>query len=350
MRVAVLGITFSIICTMGLTLLIDYGGDYSYDEIHGYRDELIEFSGESMINQTPWVLQHVYTPWSSSYGVEGHIDDDGWLFGEEIDDYPYLHRSAGIYLDREQKSSVPITVSPYSPSYTFVDGLQWWADNPIDFITRPIGEFFGQDPNTYDTGNAGIFNFAGYRYVLDPVLPFRDDQTASSKDGSLSVVWYSYNGQEGIAGALQIYGGDVLIAQYSASDIASRYGVTTAYATTYDFTFDGVKLTLSIRFDPEVIANGTPLMAAFSQGSWSMAVSSLSAGNFLDIENSNSFAATAGGMVDTFIKIYTWDMPQISNPWAMMVIWLLVGLPMTIALLCVSLRVVSSIPLIGRGG
>ena len=349
MRVAILGITFSIICTMGLTLMLDYGGDYDYDTIRGYRQDLIEFSGESMINQTPWVLTHVYTPWLPSDGIEGHLDDDGWLYGEEIADYPYLNQSANIKLDVNQKSTVPITVSEESPEYSFVDGLEWWADNPIDFITRPIGEFFRQDPYTYATGNAGIWNYTGERFVFDPTLPF--SQGTSSKDGSLSIVWYAYNGQEGLSGGLQIYGGgDVLLASYSASDIVADYMATNAYATTYDFNFEGVPLTLSIRFDAEVIENGTPLMSAFSQGLWSMAISSVSAGNFLDVENSNSFAATAGGMVDTFVKIYTWDLPQISNPWAMTVIWLMVGLPMTIAMLCVTLRVMSSIPIIGRRG
>ena len=148
MKIAVLGITFSIVCTMGLALMLDYGGDYDYDTIKAYRQDLIDFSGESMINQTPWVLTHVYTPWIASDGIEDHLDADGWLFGEEIDDYPYLNQSAAIRLDPAQKSTVPITVSDQQPEYEFTDGLQWWADNPIDFITRPIGEFFNQDPYT----------------------------------------------------------------------------------------------------------------------------------------------------------------------------------------------------------
>ena len=354
MRVAVLGITFSIICTLGLSLMINYGSDYDYDSIASYRNDLIDFSGESMINETPWVLTHVYTPYAiSPYGdsddMADHVDDDGWLYGVEITDYPYLNQSANIRLDPGYKSSVPITVSAEKPTVTFQDGFKWWADNPIDFITKPIGEFFGNDPYQYKSETVSVWDFTGYRFVLDPTLPFgeasEDNPTnVSSRDGSLSLVWYDFNGLEGLSGGLQIYNGDVLLASYAASDIIADYNLDSAYATVYNFTFEGVLLHLSIRFDPRY-AEIMPLQQAWSSGYWSMAISSTSAGNFFDIDNSASFANTAGGAIDTFIKIYTWDLPQISNPWAMTMIWLMVGLPMTIAMLCVTLRMLSAVRL-----
>lgn len=59
-KIAIFGFAMSLIATALFTvLLIDTGGDYSYDEINAYRDELISFSGDSMINETPWVLSHV---------------------------------------------------------------------------------------------------------------------------------------------------------------------------------------------------------------------------------------------------------------------------------------------------
>ena len=78
-----------------------------------------------------------------------------------------------------------------------------------------------------------------------------------------------------------------------------------------------------------------------------MAISSISAGNFLDIENSTAFSDTMGGMFNTFIKIFTFSLPEFNNPWAAMILWLMVGLPMTIALLCVTLRAVKIIPGLG---
>lgn len=353
-RIAVFGITFSIIATMGLAIFLADGSDYDYESIQGYRDDLIQFSGESMVNQNPWILTHVYTPWIPSMGTEGHIDADKWLFGEEITAEEYtggLNSSANIRLDPEQKSSVPITVSADTVDYEYVSGLKWWADSDIVGVwgaiaTNYIAGKSGTDTHTYSSDTAGIFNFTGYRYVFDASLPFADTETASSKNGSLSIVWYSYNNQEGLSGALQVYGGNVLLASYSSTDIIAGYNSVSGYASSYDFDFNGVNLTLSVRFDQDVIDNGTPLMSAFSAGNWTMAISSVSAGNFYDLDDGVSFTATAGNMVDTFIDIYTFDVPNVSNPWAETIMWLMVGLPMTLAMLCVSMRMISSV----RGG
>lgn len=347
-KIAVFGLTFSLMATMALTVLWQGDGDYNYDEIQGYRDDLIKFSGESMINQSPWVLTHVYTPWISTDGIENHLDENDWLYGQEISDYPYLNKSANIRLDPTQKSTVPITVSEYTPTYEYVEGFKWWAD-PTEWwfpITWPVGEFFGGDPNEYAIGEASVWNFTGYRFVFDATLPYQEEGTVSHRDDSLSIVWYDYGGQEGISGGLQLYKGSVLLSSYSALDIVADYQTTSAYATTYEFMFDNTPLTLSIRFDPDVIENGIPLMQAFSQGSWSMAISSLSAGNFFDIENSISFTATAGSMIKTFTEIYTFKSPNISNPFASAIVWLLVGLPMTLAMLCITLRLVSAVRVI----
>lgn len=349
-KIAVYGITFSLIATVGITVLFSgANGDYSYDDIVQYRDDLVSFSGQTMLNQTPWILTGVYTPWNSSLPVDGHIDGDGWLYGESIS-YNQIGQSAAIKLDPNQKSSIPISVSDNSYSVTKVDGFQWWVDAGgllprLSVISLPIADRLGADYNTYHTEYATNWNYTGYRYVFDPTLPFSEG--SSSVDGALSVVWYSYGGQEGLSGALQIYGGDVLLASYAATDIISTYSAASGYATIYDFDFQGAKLSLSIRFDPAVIDGGVPLMQAFTQGSWSMAISSLSAGNFYDVNNSAAFDMTAGSVIDTFISIYTFDMPETSNPWANMIMWLLVGLPMTLALACVALRLISTMRILG---
>ena len=348
LRVAVFGITFSLIATMGISvfLLSDEGNGYSYDEIMAGRQDLIAFSGESMINQNPWFLTNVYTPWIPSTGVEGHIDRNGWLYGDTVPDYGDLNKTADIRLDPNQKSSVLLTPEMNSESYRFETGYKWWADEdgPIGLLTpwtRTYADIFDVETKEYESGTASKYNFTGYRYEFTPSLPFRSE--ASTVNGSLSLVWYTYNGQEGLSGGLQIYNGRVLLSTYSASDIAADYNISNAYATTYQFMFEGTPLTLSIRFDQDVLDNGTPLLSAWAQGSWSMAISSVSAGNFLDVEDSASFTSTAGSMIDSFIKIFTFSLPQIDNVWAKMVMWLMVGLPMTIAMLCVAMRMVSSI-------
>lgn len=343
-KIAVFGLTMSLICTAMISVLfVDAGGDYDYDTINSYRSDLVSFSGESMLNQTPWILTAVYTPWTSTdLPISSHLDSDGWLYGTSVSGYSYIGQSANIKLDATQKSDVPITYSKDTATYEVQKGYQWWADGWLGEITRPVAGWLGQETHEYATETANSWNFTGYRYTFDPTLPFASSTTTSSKDGTLSLVWYDYNGAEGLSGGLDVYGGQVLLASYSATDIISGYNTASGYATSYDFLFDGVNLTLSIRFDQDVIENGTTLMQAWTNGNWSMAISAVSAGNFFDLENSASFSLTAGSMINTFVQIYTCTLPSVNNAWMDIVLWLLVGLPMTIAMLCVTLRLVEA--------
>ena len=337
MKIAVFGFAMTTMVTALVSvMMVSADGDYDYDEIKAYRDDLISFSGDSMINQSPWVLKHVYTPWNNTLDPATHTDPDGWLYGNEITDYADLNKSAGIKLDPSKKSSVTITYTEDVASYEVRTGQKWWAFIPLAFGWDDPGWY------NYETKIADQWNYTGYRYVFDPTLPFHDEVTTSTRDGALSLVWYTYNGQEGLSGGLDVYGGNVLLGSYSATDIIADYNDTSSYATVYDFDFEGTKLTLSIKFDPAAIESGTPLIEAWTSGQWSMAISSLSAGNFFDIKNSTTYTATAGNMISTFTQIFTFSMPGTSSPWMDMLLWLAVGLPFTIAMLCVTLRLVEA--------
>lgn len=344
MKIAIFGLTLSIISTALIALLIAPDNDYDYDEINAYRNQLISFSGNTMVNNTPWVLTDVMTPWVPEDGVQGHIDSDGWLYGSSIA-YSEIGKAADIKLDPGQKSNTLLSVGD-PEQYSYVSGSQWWAggnDWGITLINKDFAGFFGVDSNTYTSGTANRWNYTGYRYVFDPTLPFGNG--TSTKDGALSLVWYSFNGEEGLSGGLDIYGGDVILASYSATDIIAGYESVGGYAANYDFDFNGYHLNLSIKFDPDKTGSYT-LAQCWTAGYWSMAISTVSAGNFYDIENSTAFVSTAGSLIDTFTAIFTFSMPSINNPWMDLILWLLVALPMTIAMLCVTLKFVQSIKIL----
>lgn len=367
-KIAVFGLAMSFICTAMVTVLLstETNGDYSFDEVTAYREQLSEFTGESMLNQTPWVLQHVYTPWTPDLGTEGHVTDDGWLFGDEIE-YDYIGKSAGIKLDPEQKSSIVLGVDQRTYDYLVTqyekgkdlpgwDYIAWLLDTIYPFpattmstVTQygwlNLAEVLGYTETASEYGEANLFNYTGYRYVFDPTKPFATDET-TVVDGALSIVWYSYNGQEGLSGALDVYGGDVLLASYNAADIISGYQSSSGYATHYDFNFNGTMLSLYINFDQTAIDNGMSLMDAWTNGYWSMAVSSTSVGNFLDINNSAAYTSTGGSMIQTFIQIYTLSLPSVNNEWMDIILWLLVGLPMTLALALITLRIMGSVKIL----
>lgn len=361
MRVAIFGIVVSMVATCMISLLLVPGnGDYSFEEIQDYRNELSQFTGESMLNQTPWILTDVYTPYEGleeGETINDHVDKDGWLYGERIN-YADIGKAANISLSVDHKSSVPITNADTETPYSVASGVKWWADSSawygilVDYVFKPVGEFFGQDPNTYEQRTAHTWNYTGYRYVFDPTLPFKYDENGdatetSVRDGKLSLVWYMYRtasgSQEGLSGGLDVYGGRVLLASYAATDIIAAYNSASGYATTYDFDFEGTHLNLSIKFDQEIIERGKPLMEAWTAGDWELAISSISAGNFYDVANSTSFTGTAGNMIQTFIQIYTLDLPSVNNPWMDLILWFIVGLPMTLAMLFITLRVIDTV-------
>lgn len=363
-KIAIFCIAMSVLSTCLVTMYVAGSSDYDYDTINAYRSDLTTFSGGQLVNDTPWVLNGVYTPFTPGMipdeDIPQHIERDGnrttgWLFGEKITNYPYLGQVADIKLDKNQKSNQLLTVgNPYD--YEYRNGRQWWAGGN-DFgvtvldpnIVKFFGGLFGQDTSnveyTMASGSANNWNYTGYRYTFDPVLPFSSQ--ASAKDGRLSLVWYQIPGDTGLSGALEIYADkdheQVKLGSISARDIINTFRSAEGYVQTFDFDFEGTHLNLTIRFDPTVYSSYSTLQAAWDDGAWSMAISSASAGNFFDVENSNAFNVTAGSALDTFVQIYTFDYPHFDNSWVELIMWLLVGLPMTLGMLFITIRLVGGV-------
>lgn len=363
-KIAVFCISFSMIATILCGVYASGTSDYDYDTIRYYQNQLTEYTGGNLVNETPWVLTSVYTPFiPGDYGsdINNHIDENGWLFGSRINDYPYLDESVHIKLDKDQKSNQKLSYGDFDWEYQA--GEQVWRTPVKTLVDDVLGINFDAflkglnriadvgDGYKYVSGIANNWNYTGYRYVFDPTLPFSTG--TSSKDGSLSIVWYESGGDSGLSGGLQIYKNgrspshddDILLASYSATDIIAGYQSSNGYATTYDFNFDGVIIHLSIMFSPLITQDYTSLRAAWDAGDWDMSISTPSAGNFFDVENSTAFVDSAGSMLDTFIQIYTFDYPQFQGEamWANIVLWLIVGLPMTLGMLFVTMRLVGGV-------
>ena len=363
-KLAIFCIAMSMISTVLVTAYVSGSSDYDYDTISMYRSQLADFSGGQLVNDNPWVLSACYTPFTpgtvADSDIPNHIEDDngqsiGWLFGESIA-YSYIGEVARIKLDPSQKSNQLLTVGDPT-SYEYQNGKEWWAGNNewgVDLSDwgRALIEMTGNTPGEdygviYTSGAANNWNYTGYRYVFDPVLPFNNE--GSSKDGRLSLVWYQIPGDTGLSGALEVYGADksgnqIKLGSISASEIIQALRSTVGYVQVFDFDFEGTHLNLTIQFDPTVYNSYSSLQAAWDAGNWSMAISSASAGNFFDVDTSNAFNATAGSMLDTFIDIYTFQYPHFSNnSWAEFLLWMLIGLPMTLALLFISLRLVGGV-------
>lgn len=362
-KLAIFCIAMSVMTTCLISMYVGGSSDYNYDTINGYRSELVEFSGGQLVNDNPWVLSGVFTPFTpgtiADSDIPNHIENDngqsiGWLFGEKITTYPYLDEVTGIKLDPNQKSNQLLTVGDKT-NWAYQNGKEWWAGgNDYGVDLSGIGRFFidlaGNDSSDYgaiyESGQANNWNYTGYRYVFDPVLPFNSE--ASAKDGRLSIVWYEIPNDTGLSGALEIYASSadqnqIKLGTISAASIIGAFRSTTGYVQVFDFNFEGTHLNLTIQFDPTVYSQYNTLQNAWDAGAWSMAISSASAGNFFDVENSNAFNITAGSMLDTFVEIYTFDYPHFQDSWMEFIMWLLVGLPMTLGMLFITMRMVGGV-------
>lgn len=366
-KIAIFCVAMSVMSTCLVTMYVSGSSDYDYDTINAYRSELTTFSGGQLVNDNPWVLNGVYTPFTpgtiDDADIPNHIERDGgrttgWLFGEKITTYQYLGEVADIKLDPNQKSNQLLTVGD-PLNFEYRNGKSWWNggnDLGITVLDPKVVKFFanlvGQGGNISDnygyettSVSANNWNYTGYRYTFDPVLPF--DSSASAKDGRLSLVWYQIPDDTGLSGALEVYADkdheQIKLGRISATDIINTFRSSEGYVQVFDFNFEGTHLNLTIRFDPTVYSSYNTLQAAWDAGAWSMAISSASAGNFFDVENSNAFNVTAGSMLDTFVQIYTFDYPHFEDSWVELIMWLLVGLPMTLAMLFITMRLVGGV-------
>lgn len=340
---------------------------YSFDDVQSAREEVVAFTGETITNSTPWELTNVYTPYE--IGQPYKLDSDGFLYGEEITNYSELGKHADIKLNPDKKSNQTLSSGTRSFEIEEKQMKTLYDPNKVGILAFVnigfqdlVKDYLGLWGQKYDvdyvtsrtvTKTYPAWEYSGYRYVFDPMLPFdykeEGQKNASAVDGSLSIIWYNVNGQEGLSGGVVIYDKNkTIISNYAATDIIANYNKASATATKYNFAFQGVPLELNIRFDSDVLNESIPLDQAWTEGRWSMAITSPSAGNFLDMKNSSAFTTSLGSMVDTFIDIYTFDVPNVDNGYYQLVLWLLVVFPAELALM-LALKSVFGMAGVGAG-
>lgn len=366
-QLAVFGVVISVMVSALLPVLIPVSATgYSLDEIYQERASLEMYTGQSMVSQAPFVLQHVYLPYTLG-SQEYRLTEEGWLYGSELEDGngdpSYVvgdQEQIGkteIRLDPEFKSSVPLYASQTAYlTYTTVNqfdemfGGGFWsrvAEGLLGFVTAlssPADLITLGDTVYYDKPGTDYYptwNYTGYRYELDPMLRIQTHSAEGSAadyrtvdDAKLSIVWYDTDGQEGISGGLVLYNNktNAILASYTAAEIVAQYNAMSQTAAKFRLDFDGTLVNMWIRFDPDVLINNLDLSQSFSLGKWTVAFTAASADTYLDLQNSNSFTNSLGSMLETYIGIFTLNLPQLSAEWNL-ALWILCVMPMGLAMI-----------------
>ena len=350
-QLAVWGIIIGIVVSAMLPIMLPSSPTgYGLEEIYRERATLELYTGQSMINQAPFKLVHVYTPYT--LGEEYRLTEEGWLYGSELTDgegnpsyvldgTDYIQSdSTVIRLDPAQKSAVPlytttteriVMVDPFAEKGGF-----WWdtvAGGIARFLSGLTGEsILMERVKTYTT-----WSYTGYAYELDPMLRINTENGTSTKtvdDAKLTNVWYNLKGQEGISGGLVLYNSktNAIIANYTAAEIVSNYDTMSQTASSYPLTFNGTNVNMHIRFDADVLINNLDLSQAWTTGQWSISFTASSADTFLDIANSTSFTSSLGSILTTYLDIMTVNLPNVSLEWNL-VLWIICIMPLGLAII-----------------
>lgn len=340
---AVFAIVISLVVTSLVPAIVpEYDADG--DALADARQKMENFTGESMISYSPWQLSWVATPYTAN-SQERVFSEYGWVFGSISNTYSYDGTSyigeEVVRFDPGQKSDYPLTTNTEIPIHTIEDNSQY-SDDWYEFgILGPIiskwwnEDVLGNDPDYVDNG---IFDFTGLLYHFDPTYRISTEGSSATKLNSdwasLNVLWYGNTYGSGISGGLILHSNtsNAIIAHYNSSDIIRDAKTDSQFATKYLLNFEGVQVYMYILFDTEVLTAGASLEEAWENGNWRIAFSTPSADGLMDIFNSNDLSSSIGNLIDTYISIFTFDMPNCPTIFNV-VFWVVCVLPMTLAML-----------------
>lgn len=316
--------------------------DYK-EEIDKSLEDYYNFTGQQVSNTTcVWALTGIYTPFgvnssgqasTSSYGYT----DDGWLYGSRIPSYSPTQYNG-------QVDGTEVT-DPYSYTVTYnesgngIAGFYKYASNTSDghkagelytavsMSTSQKSNMFFTANNKVEVANGFYYSYSGYRYAFQPLnaTDILDDDgnvtPVTLTTTSCSLIWYQYYdgatvqgnniGGSGIAGQLIVSGNDGGVSYLTAQNIIQAYDTHNSSAS-FPLTFNGgVKLTLTIRIDPVMIAKGYSVEQCYNNGHWSVMLTSktTNASSYV----STDYAFSIYNVWDTFVSLFTFNLGDYYN-------------------------------------
>lgn len=310
--------------------------DYIDDLNNGYSS----MTGSTPTSEAVWGLTGIYTPYTGgSYGYTS----DGWIYGTEIHTYSPSQYSQGqtAYIV-ENRGLVDGTVTDY-PIYRYssVPAISQGISigdtyTAVAFDVNQKSDIFFTPSSKQTMGDRFYYEYSGYRYAFSPLTDLYgwDDNGKEipivANTSSLSLVWYSFFGDEGITGQLIISGSDSGVSYLTKNAIVQAFDSTTN-SSKFALKFNGVSCNLYIRIDPYYTSAGMSVAECFENGYWSVMVTSQSAS--ISSYTSTDYQLSIFNISETIIDLLTFNLhdygfsPMVSTiASAVVVIPLYVGL------------------------
>lgn len=331
-RVLIMAVVFTTVTPLFMSAFYDVNTSAISDMESDYR----RMTGSDPVSEEVWALTGIYTPYSA--GATYGYTSDGWLYHDRI---------GGTYAGKDPTSEQRTVeaASAYAPTQ-YTAGLQAQSYYSVAYdgtVYRYTGT--GQDGSSVDStqdghsrgdvytmvtmdsskksriffaegtkvdGGNGTFYYAyeGYRYAFTPltdtvtVSADGESVSISSQQTTMSLIWYSYYGNEGLSGQLVLNSSDGGIAYLTAAQIISAYNSQNNTAK-FTLTFNGVDINCYIMINPTYTSMGYSISDCFYNGYWSVMITSLTT-------NSDSFLATdfslnVSNLWETVIGLLTFD-------------------------------------------
>ena len=289
------------------------------DRINSLLADYNNFTGTSqnLTQEQPWALSGIYTPY---LGGAYNYTPDNWLYGSQmgIGD-PYLpSQYEGTPLENTAVSYDATRGAYYYNADTF-DGHK--AGDMYTAVTMDVAQksdiFFTSSGKQY-SGGYFWYNYTGFRYAFSPVSNY----DMMDKDGnlvpveksknSLSLIWYSYYGTDGLSGQL-ILGYDRGVAYLTSTEIIANYNDVNS-TSKFELVFSGVPINLYIRINPYYLTNGLSIEDCWNHGYWEVMVSTNSTN--ISTYTSADYSFNVYNIWDTFVDLFTFNTSEynISGP------------------------------------
>lgn len=283
-----------------------------------YLEDYRDFTGSNPTSSTQlWALSGIYTPYgvdatgapSTAYGTTA----DGWIYGARVTNY------SPVNYDNTQED--------YTVTYNSDSGLYVYSKAPTGSTSIGLGDtytsvtmdveqkstvFFTSENKTIYS-NGFTYDFTGYRYAFQPISNYQAEDSSGNKidvkatSSSLSLIWYQFVSQSGIAGQLIIAGSDYSVSYLNSTQIVSSFNTTNS-TSTFPMTFNGVDMNLVIRINPYYLAQGYTVSECYNLGFWDVMVY----GQSVDGAGINSadYSFNVWSVFETLIDLLTFDTAQ----------------------------------------
>lgn len=303
-----------------------------------------------------WTLTGIYTPYEgSSYGYTS----DGWLYGDRVESNTPAQYSNNAFWAGESftvirnpanglyyYSSAPSNQSDIVPATQSESG-KWDFTNAtvysnITMDAAHVSDVFMSSGGRSEQGGHYYYQYTGYRYAFQPLSNFTTTKEGVTYDvnastTSLSLVWYQYASNGGIAGQLTISGADSGLSYLNAADIVKAYN-SSNFSAVFDMYFGNLPMHLRINISPAAIAAGMSVSDAWSGGYWSTMV--YSDQDASSASTSANYEFSPDNLMNTVIALFTFHIAEDYNidGWEGTIASLIFTLPLYACLIVFALR------------